>query len=50
MKTVCKLDQCTGCMACIDICPKDAVRIKDSLISYNAIIDEKNVSTVMHVI
>ena len=41
LKTVCKLDQCTGCMACIDICPKDAVRIKDSLISYNAIIDEK---------
>ena len=41
MKTVCKLNQCTGCMACIDICPKQAIRIKDSLNSYNAVINEK---------
>lgn len=40
MKTVCELDRCTGCMACVDICPKGAVRIADSLRSYNAVIQE----------
>lgn len=40
MKTVCKLDMCAGCMACIDICPKKAITIKDDLVSYNAIINE----------
>lgn len=40
MKTVCKKDKCTGCMACVDICPKGAISIKDELKNYNAVIDE----------
>lgn len=38
--TVCQINKCTGCMACVDICPKNAVSIKDSLSAYNAEIDE----------
>lgn len=41
MKTVCELNGCAGCMACTDICPKNAITIKDSLRFYNAIIDEQ---------
>lgn len=41
MKTVCKINLCTGCRACIDKCAKDAVSIKDNLESFNAVIDEK---------
>lgn len=40
MKTVCDLNQCAGCMACVDICSKKAVRIEDTLDTYNAVIDE----------
>lgn len=40
MKTVCKLDNCTGCCACVDTCPKSAIKIVDTLSEYNAIIDE----------
>lgn len=40
MKTVCEKDLCAGCMACMDICPKQAIEIKDSMFSYNAVIDE----------
>lgn len=40
MKTVCKQDMCTGCMACVDKCPKQAVSVKDDLMHYNAVIDE----------
>ena len=40
MNTVCEMDQCAGCMACIDICQKNAIKIVDSLKSYNAVIDE----------
>ncbi len=39
MKTVCDIDKCAGCMACVDICPKGAISILDSLKSYNAVID-----------
>lgn len=39
MNTVCELNQCTGCMACTTICPKEAVSIQDSLSEYNAVID-----------
>ena len=39
MNTVCQLNKCTGCMACVDICPKNAIVIKDSLDAYNAEID-----------
>ena len=40
MTTVCELNKCAGCMACVDICPKEAIKIKDSLSAYNAEIDE----------
>lgn len=40
MKTVCKKDSCTGCMACRDICPRNAVEFKDSIKAYNAVINE----------
>lgn len=39
MQTVCQLNKCAGCMACVDICPKKAITIQDSLDSYNAVID-----------
>lgn len=41
MKTVCKEEQCAGCMACVDICPKGAISIKDNLQCYNAVINEE---------
>lgn len=40
MKTVCKINKCAGCMACVDICPRGAIKIKDKLSAYNAIIQE----------
>lgn len=40
MRTVCTANSCTGCMACIGKCKKDAITIKDSLSAYNAVIDE----------
>lgn len=40
MKTVCNLDMCTGCMLCCEICPKDAITIKDDFLHYNALINE----------
>lgn len=39
MKTVCSENQCTGCMACLEICSKDAIMIRDQLKNYNAVID-----------
>ena len=39
MKTVCELNKCAGCMACINICPKEAIEIKDDLYAYNAVIN-----------
>ena len=41
MKTVCKENMCAGCMACLDVCSKNAIIIQDSLNAYNAVIDEK---------
>jgi len=41
MRTVCKENMCTGCMACIESCPKQAITIKDTLSAYNAIINEE---------
>lgn len=40
MKTVCKFNQCAGCMACVDICKKNAISIVDTLSVMNASIDE----------
>lgn len=39
MRTVCELDKCTGCMACIEACGKNAISIQDSMMAYNAVID-----------
>lgn len=39
-ETVCEKNICTGCMACMDICSKSAIKIVDTLDSYNAVIDE----------
>lgn len=41
LKTVCALNQCVGCMACVDLCPKSAISIVDAGQSYNASINEK---------
>lgn len=40
MKTVCDLNKCAGCGACVDVCKKNAISIKDSLKTMNAVIDE----------
>lgn len=40
MKTVCKINQCTGCAACVSKCFKHAIHIADDLKAFNAIIDE----------
>lgn len=40
MKTVCNENQCTGCMACVDICAKNAIHIVDAIDAFNAVIDE----------
>ena len=41
MKTVCNLNQCAGCMACVDICPKQCVSIEDDIQYMNAVIDQE---------
>lgn len=40
MNTVCKKNKCTGCMACLEVCPKKAIRIEDTLDAYHAVIFE----------
>lgn len=40
MKTVCEENMCSGCMACLDICKKDAIQIKDELSHFNAVISD----------
>ena len=40
METVCEINRCNGCMACISVCPCKCITIKDSLYSYNAIVDK----------
>lgn len=39
MKTVCKVNSCTGCMACLEVCSKNAIRVEDKQRYFNAIID-----------
>lgn len=39
MQRVCNENKCTGCMACVEICPKGAICIRDDISSYNAVID-----------
>lgn len=40
MKSVCEINKCNGCMACVDVCPKKSIRINESIQFYNAEIDE----------
>ena len=40
MNTVCEMNECTGCMACVNICPNKAISIVDDLKSMNAVIDD----------
>lgn len=40
MKTVCEKNMCAGCMACVNICHKKAIKIQDDLSAYNAVIDQ----------
>lgn len=41
MKTVCDLNMCNGCMACLEKCQRKAITIKKQAIAYNAVIEEK---------
>lgn len=41
MSTVCEKNKCTGCMACVETCPKNAIKIKDTLEAYNAVIRDE---------
>lgn len=38
-QTICARNQCNGCMACINICPKDCISILDDYETYNAVVD-----------
>lgn len=40
MKTVCKINECSGCRACAESCPRHCINIVDSVYSINAQIDE----------
>lgn len=40
MNTVCDINRCNGCMACIEKCPKKCISINDDIFSYNAVKDE----------
>lgn len=42
MRTVCKQNSCTGCMACVEKSKKETISIQDNLLAYNAVIDEGN--------
>ena len=35
METVCKLNQCTGCNACVNSCKLDAIQLIDNMKSMN---------------
>ncbi len=39
MKSICNENTCTGCAACINLCPNNAIIIEDDLETYNAKID-----------
>ena len=40
MKTVCNLNMCTGCKACVQVCQESAISLIDSIKNLNAVIDE----------
>lgn len=39
MNTVCELNQCTGCKACIEACPKHCIKFSEDFAAVNAEID-----------
>lgn len=39
MNTVCNVNMCAGCMACVDICPRKAISVVDDIEYMNAVID-----------
>ena len=39
MITVCEENSCTGCMACMEVCNRDAIKIVDNLQNYNSVIE-----------
>ena len=39
-KTVCEQNKCAGCMACVEMCPRQAINIVDTRTAYNAEIDQ----------
>ena len=41
MKTVCEINKCCGCNACINICPKQCITVKDDIKHFNAVIDDE---------
>lgn len=41
MLTICKDEMCAGCMACVDICPAEAVSIELGFASYRPVIDSE---------
>lgn len=40
MKTVCEKNKCAGCMACLEMCPKQSIAVYEGLSAYNAVIDD----------
>lgn len=40
MKTVCEMNQCNGCMACISSCPKKCITVVDDVFVFNAVVNE----------
>ena len=40
MNTVCDVNMCAGCMACVDICPRKAISVVDDIEYMNAVIDD----------
>lgn len=42
VKMVCEENMCAGCMACLETCPKHAIKIVDNLEYYNAFIDSSS--------
>lgn len=39
METVCKINQCNGCMLCQEVCTQSAITVTDNLNAYNSVID-----------
>lgn len=40
-KTVCTINQCNGCMACVSVCPQKCIEIRDTVEAVNAVIEEE---------